>query len=204
VVGNPELKPEEGKSLELGVACSRESAPVPWTFEVVGFGRDSDDLILFVPNSQGTAVARNIGAAEIRGAEASVALRWGEAWSLDASGTLQRARDDTGGFTDGNPLVGIPERTGYLGLGWRHRGLAARWEVTYVGENSTTAIDDPDFYLSSRTLHDASLRYEWSRGVTVGLEARNVFDKLTRDVARFPLPGRAVFVHVGWRHGGAG
>jgi iron complex outermembrane receptor protein len=204
VVGNPDLVPEEGKSLETGVACARESAPVPWAFEVVGFGRDSDDLILFVPNSQGTAVARNIGAARIRGAEASVALGWGDAWSLDASGTLQRARDDTGGYTDGNPLVGIPERTGYLGLGWRHGRLAARWEVTYVGENSTTAVDDPDFYLSSRTLHDVSLRYRWTQGITVGLDARNVFDRMTRDVARFPLPGRAVFVHVGWRHGGAG
>ena len=42
-----------------------------------------------------------------------------------------------------------------------------------------------------------------SYGWTVGVDVRNVLDRDTRDVARYPLPGRAVFLHLGWRTGSA-
>ena len=101
--------------------------------------------------------------------------------------------------------MGIPDRSGYLGLGWGHRNLDVLWEITYVGENSTTTLDDdPDTRLGSRVLHDLNARYRWSHGLTFGLDVRNVFDRSTRDVARFPLPDRLVFLHVGWRMGDKG
>ena len=34
------------------------------------------------------------------------------------------------------------------------------------------------------------------------LDVRNIFDLNTLDVLRYPLPGRVILLHLGWRWGG--
>ena len=50
-------------------------------------------------------------------------------------------------------------------------------------------------------IHDLLLSYTWRGGFNVGLDIRNVFDRRTLDLSRYPLPDRVLFVHVGWRLG---
>ena len=202
VVGNPALRPERGIAAELGLIRQWDLPRFPIELEVVGFGRDVEDLILLIPNSQATAVAQNISGAEVYGLEAAISVRAPHGLSLGAGGTLQRAIDRSGTFPDGKPLVYQPETLGFLGLAWDHGHYHAKWDATYVGSNSSDRLDTPALRMPSRVLHDLALTYQFRGGLKLGLDVRNLFDRLTRDVARYPLPDRVVLLYVGWGTGG--
>jgi iron complex outermembrane receptor protein len=204
LAGNPNLRAETGEAAEVGVGCAGVSGEKPWSVEMAAFGRDVEDLIVFVPVSQGVARASNLGAARIRGIEAAAALRVPGGWSFEVSGTFQDATDQSGGPADGKPLVYQPQELGYLGVAWGRGPVSARWDVTYVGENSTDRLDTPVFRLPSRVLNDLFVSYSWRNGLVASLDVRNVFDLNTVDVLRYPLPGRVILLHLGWRWGGPG
>jgi len=199
VRGNPGLRPERGTSAEVGVVRRFGSGDLRAEAEIVAFGRDTEDLILLWPTSLSSSVARNLGAAEVRGVEASLTLALPHGFSVDAAGTLQSTEDTSGGFSDGKPLVYHPERQGYLGLGLTRGPWSLHWEVTYVGENSADALDTPLWRMPSRVVHDVAVDLAAGAGFSVGLEARNLFDRQVRDVARYPLPDRVLLLHLGWR-----
>ena len=195
VLGNSALDPESGETVELGLAWKRERPRVGWNVEAVGFGRRVDDLISLILTSQATSQPRNIATAEVYGLELSVAADWPWGLELYAAGTLQRATDT--GFDEPIPLQ--PEEMAFLGCSFERRGWEGRWEMTYVGENSTGTLDEPAFRLPSRIVHDVALGFRWDRGVKLGVEARNLFDRQVRDLASYPLPARVLLVHLGWR-----
>jgi iron complex outermembrane receptor protein len=199
LAGNPNLRAESGEVAELGLGCGGRRQARPWSLELAAFGRDVDDLILFVPVSQGVAKAFNLAAARIVGVEGALTWQGPWGWSLEASGTLQDTSNESGGPTDGEPLVYQPDKLGYVGLAWARGPLSIRWDITYVGENSTDRLDTPALRLPSRSLHDLFVTYRTSRGLILSLDVRNVFDDRTLDVLRYPLPGRVVLGHVGWR-----
>jgi iron complex outermembrane receptor protein len=203
LVGNPALLPERGEALELGAAYRAGPSRV---LELVGFARRTDDLIRFVEVSQGIARPENIAESEVHGVELLLALALDRGlWrglGLDLGATLQRTEDRTPGPSQGKRLPYQPETLGYLGIDWQRGGFTARWDITYTGENSIDRLDTPVFRIPERWIHDLLVSYRWRRGPTVGLDVRNVFDRQTRDLGRFPLPDRVLFVHVGWRVGG--
>jgi outer membrane cobalamin receptor len=197
IVGNPELRPEQGAKVEVGVARAR--GRTRRSGELVAFATRAEDLITFVANSQGTAIARNIGVAEIVGIEASASWAGPGGLTLTGSATLQDAEDASGGVADGRPLVGQPERMAYAGALWRRGRWDAGWELHYVGENAASPPDFHELRLPARVLHDVRFGWTHRSGVRVGVEVDNVFDREAVDVARFPLPGRLLFVSINWR-----
>lgn len=201
VLGNPRLDPETGTKWELGGTWTRELARgVRVDAELVAFGSRTDDLILLEPTSPATAKARNVARAAVDGVEAFVGLSGWRGISVALAGTLQAAEDRSRGPRDGEPLAGVPERSGSAQLAWADAGWDAAWDAIYVGENAPGPSIDDDQRLPSRVLHD--LRVGWTHGrsgVRIGIEVRNVFDRRTVDVFRYPLPGRSVFVSLGWR-----
>jgi outer membrane receptor protein involved in Fe transport len=50
-------------------------------------------------------------------------------------------------------------------------------------------------------IHDLGVWWNVAAGIRIGLDVDNVLDRETRDVARFPLPGRLIFLSLGWRMG---
>ncbi len=199
VVGNPRLKPETGVKAELGYALGERDWS-GWRLggELVAFGSRLDDMILLWPNAQGVVIPRNIASAQLYGLEGSIALRVPGNVTIEASGTLLHSEDTSGGFADGNPLPGRPAEEGFLAARWSPGRWQLGWEVTYVGENSTDPLNLPRYRIPARSLNDARVARAFGRGFTVGLEARNVFNVQTRDVLRFPLPGRMVFASLSW------
>jgi len=200
VVGNPALVPESGWSVEVGGSYRRSRARVPWTVEVVAFGREVEDLIALQPNSQATLAPRNLRSASVVGVEGSLALRLPKGFNLEATGTLRRSEDRSGGDGDGESLLYQPDRLGYVGAGWNWKRLRTRWDLTYVGENRF-GNHPAGQWLPARVIHDLMVAWDAPAGWTIGVDVRNILDRDTRDVARYPLPGRAVFVHLGWRTG---
>jgi len=199
VVGNPRLVPESGWAAEAGGDYRHERSRTPWSVELVAFGREVEDLIVLQPNSQATSVPRNLLSATVAGLEGSFAVRLPAGFALDASGTVRRSEDTSGGPGDGKSILYQPDELGYLGVSWSGRRLRSQWDVTYVGENRTGYIAGE--WLPSRVIHDVMVGWDAPAGWSFGIDVRNVLDRETRDVARYPLPGRTVFVHLGWTTG---
>jgi iron complex outermembrane receptor protein len=227
VVGNPELRPESGWSVDGGfeLAARRWRAVERAGLDVVGFYRSVDDLIQLVPNSQVTFVAANAGAATVAGLEASGALRvdWGTAarsrlpgWALVRAGitymdAVDRSRDFA--YLEGRQLPLRPrvELFARLEAGWGP--IVGAYEIDYTSGNFLDPYNA--FSVPRRVFHSAELSVDlrrW-RGPTVTLLARNLTDRIVEvvpvqghgqlrrpvaDVAGFPLPGLTVFLTARW------
>ncbi|HXV75759.1 MAG TPA: TonB-dependent receptor [Candidatus Polarisedimenticolaceae bacterium] len=199
LIANPTLVPESGVTAELGYARGHRSGRLPWSVELVGFARRAKNLIRFVSVSQGTAVARNLADVESYGVEGSLSARPVRGLTVDASATVQRAEDLSPGYTSGKALPYQPELLAYLGAGYARGRLQARWEATYTGANATDSLDTPELRLPERIIHDVNLELLLPGGFALGVDLRNIFDRRTLDLLRHPLPGRTLFVHLGWR-----
>lgn len=96
-VGNPNLQPEDSRNLNLSIGGRIPLASRALTWQVTGFARDIDNLIDVgyddpaYPNGRYENVA---GTVKVRGAETSIAAPLGSAFSLDASYTYTRSRDE--------------------------------------------------------------------------------------------------------------
>ncbi len=201
IVGNPALDPERGTNADLGatLALRREGERL---HEVRGtlafFATDADDMILYEANSQSTVIARNTGAARIRGVELDLGMALGARATFGLNAVRQSARDASGSYSDGNwlPMRARDEVSARAGV--RIGAGRAAWEFTYVGPNYTDRSNNDASLLPSRYLHDLS--YQWPIGdrLTAMLEVKNVFDDLTVDVMRYPLPGRSFGGRLQW------
>ncbi|HKQ97211.1 MAG TPA: TonB-dependent receptor, partial [Candidatus Polarisedimenticolia bacterium] len=201
IVGNPALEPESGRNLDLGATLSFQRPGARFhdlLGTLSGFATDADQMILFEANSQSTVIARNTGAARIRGVELDLGMALGARVTCGFNAVRQTAKDASGSYTDGNwlPMRARDEVSARAGL-LAGRGRLA-WEFTYVGPNFTDPSNNEAALLPSRYLHDLSYRWPVGAHMTATVEVRNVFDDLTVDVMRYPLPGRAFGGRLEW------
>jgi len=94
--GNPNLRPEESRSFELGL--SDKAIWGNWSLNA--YETRIDDLIAF---DASTFAPANIDQARIRGLEAVLGIRLGN-WDLNANLTLLDPKNHSGGANDGNVL----------------------------------------------------------------------------------------------------
>jgi len=211
--GNPDLEAESGVAGDLGVVWRGET----WRAETTLIASYSEDLIVFVQNSQRTARAANVGTARTSGAELALSidplrhLRGSIAYTyLDPVNLTTNAEEY------GKQLPGRARHDAFSRLELRELPLGPlrlmlAWEVDvvsgmYLDQNERRPV-------ATRALHGAELRASPRRpaGLTLAVQARNLFDVRTAEVGRFPdepvtrpiedylgypLPGRAVFATV--------
>ncbi len=195
-IGNPELDTETSVNWDIG-----------WVLELPGngiinrifmeyayFGSNADDLIVFVQNSQVTARAENIGAADIWGHEVS--------WSVSAFGhlrfygnyTFQNAKDDSNTFSRGNQLPGRPRHELHQGIEWFANLGKLSYELDYISQNFLDRGNlDP---VDNRLLHNLSLTLTplgHNKHLKLTFEVKNLTDNQVGDFRGFPLPGRSFF-----------
>jgi iron complex outermembrane receptor protein len=203
IIGNPALRPESGVNADLGITASVARPGGRFRdlrAEAVVFETRADDLILYVFNSQSTVVARNIGAAHIRGVELSLSFAAGRRFTGSLNAARQWTVDTSDTYTNGRqlPLRPRDEISASAGL-LAGRGRVA-WDFTYVGPNYTDTINSEGGRLPSRYLHDLSYRRPLSAHLEASFEVRNIFDDHTVDAMRFPLPGRAFGARLQWSY----
>ncbi|MCH8498792.1 MAG: TonB-dependent receptor [Marinobacter sp.] len=85
--GNPDVQPEKGGSLEVGVGGQFTN----WFWDAVIYQNDVKNLIAFT-NVGGVFAPFNVAEARIRGAELSGGFNWHD-WTLRASGAVLDPRD---------------------------------------------------------------------------------------------------------------
>lgn len=201
VSGTPGLDPEEGVNRDIGVVATFDAGRhLRAVFiEVVYLNNAIDNLIIYFPNSQFTSRPVNIGSARITGWEASFS---GVFWNrLRVAGNYARLDGtDTGPvpFYRGNSLPGRPRDEVALSADYSFRRWNVAYEFQWIGPNY---LDPANLSLvPGREIHGAAVR--WSvldEQVVLSAEGRNLTNNQISDVNGFPLPGRSVFVTVGFK-----
>ncbi len=201
VLGNPLLEPERGRSFDAGFIATRVGSDGMLRqvrLELTYFETRADNLIQFVPTGQVRVVARNTGQARIRGGELGLSLAIGPRFSGTLNATRQRAVNTSGDFADGKLLSGRPRDE----VSTRMDLSLGRWNLyhafTYVGPNFVDRQNTASKAMPARYLHDVGFHLDLGRALSAGLEIKNVGDRETFDVARFPLPGRSVVGRLIW------
>ncbi len=139
-VGNPDLKPEKSKNLNLSVGAILSS----FQFELTVFKRDITDYIASVPLTIAGVVGESFENSDdevnIEGVELSTVVQLNQSLSTQISYTHTRAL-----FNDeGEQLKNIPEHQAKLSLDYRNPGSSwgASLNVNHVGKvNDTTQRD---------------------------------------------------------------
>lgn len=174
IFGNPDLEPETTASRELGI----EGDAGRWSWSVTGFDTDFENLIVFEPP---TFQAVNVGRAESRGVEASLALAAGR-----FRGRLEATWLDAENLDTGEPLVRRPEESASLLVWWR----PADWTLSAAGRYVGERPDLGGIVLPSHAVADLAAAWSARRWLEPYARVENAFDEEYEEVAGFPAPGR--------------
>lgn len=206
VLGNPDLRPEEGLTLDGGIVydASWLTAGDAWSFEVRGFGSWMEDLIQYAQNAQGVSRPDNVSSAQLAGVEIGT---WGDVlqhlrfrgsltWlsALDTSETLARS---------GKRLPFRPEWQAFARLegydrplGWVH-AWGARVELEVMAGDvldHANLVRPPARVLLGLGAWIALAQDQ----VRLDLNVRNVTSSQVQDRAGFPLPGVTAMASLRW------
>jgi outer membrane receptor protein involved in Fe transport len=161
--------------------------------EIVYLDNDTEDIILFFPNSHYAYAPVNFTSASIRGLESTFACSLPRSIRLSGSYTYLDHRD-TGPipYYNGNRLPAGPV---HQALG-RVEVVRTRWrveyELNYIGANYLDLANMIE--VPAREIHNLLLEFSVPRrGITLSLEGRNLGDNQISDVNGFPLPGRSFY-----------
>jgi len=191
VIGNTGLSPEKGKSYDIGFSWSLGGGARTALFEASYFKADTDNLIVFMQNSQRVARADNIGRAKVRGFELALSAELSPSWSLSANHTYQNARDDSDvAFWRGNMLPGRREREFNSRLAFERAPWKAWHQFSRSGAGYHDRANIQPF--PSGDVHSVGASFSRSNS-TFTIEGKNLTDNRVSDYIGFPLPGKAFF-----------
>lgn len=193
IAGSSDVVPEKGIQRDLGIDFERHIGRLRLNAEVAAFHNRADHLITFLPQSQRTFVARNIGAVRLEGEEWSLQLApaTGRRWKLEGNYTRLRSKDlgtDQSWYA-GNVLPGRPEHELFARATVAAGPLELAYRFEHLGQNYLDRANRQ--YVARRDLHGVDLSARL-RALRLQLGLRNLTDNRTEDVAGFPLPGRTV------------
>ncbi len=200
IIGNPKLDPERGFNWDIGLAF----VPLDGDFlravrlEAIYFYSDVDDRILFIQNSQRTAVAENVASSRSQGVELTAAAHFPAGFRASANATFQATEDlSPAPSRHGNDLPGQPRNDVAMRVEWRERPVTLFTELEYIGSNFLDPANLEE--VSDRVLVSSGFKIRVTDEITLAFDARNLADDRVSDVIGYPLPGRSFFGSVEWR-----
>jgi vitamin B12 transporter len=181
--GNPDLKPEQSRSAELGLSRQLGS----WNWAVNAYQTRIDQLIALDSNY----FPMNVSKARIRGVEGQLGVNLG-GWQLQGYASWLQPRNDDGGVNDGRVLQRRPEHTARIDLDRR----IGEWGIGATVNGAGRAFDDAANRHALGGYSTTDLRASWHFAPGWQLEARiaNVFDRQYETVWYYNQPGRSGFL----------
>ena len=186
--GNPELGPEESKSLNLGVGQDLGD----WRWALDAFETRVDDLIGY--NSAFELIQAD--EARIRGGEFSVDASVGE-WELALQLSHVDPRNRSEGANRGNLLTRRARNTGRVDVDRAFGAL--RFGVTVNGAGHRYDDAANTVRLGGYATTDLRLEYAINPDWTLQARATNVFDRDYETIAWYNQPGREFGLSLRWR-----
>ena len=201
VIGNPDLKAEEGINFDGGFEVNWLSRN-PWfkrlSLSTAYFGSNVEDLITFVYDSRGIGKAENISKAGIRGVESQITIDFLKFFRLVGNATWQDPLNESDVKAFNGKILPGRWQTSYLGrLEGSYAGFKAFGEwiletgMYYDSANLLPAKD--------KTLINGGISYLF-HSFLFSVEGTNLGDELYEDFNGYPMPGRAFYFTVGYRY----
>jgi outer membrane cobalamin receptor len=198
VIGNPDLKPEEGINADIGMTFKMRNLKLGKLTvnnlfgEVVYFSNKVDDLILFQQTSQRTIEPTNISQAESQGVEFNWGFTLNNHFGLSGNYAYQDAKNTSDiPYLNGKKLPGIPENEFFLRPEFFNRWIRIFYEYNFLSENYLDQVNIRK--VDERTIHNAGISFYPFKFTTLTFEVKNIGDEQVSDVLGFPLPGRSYF-----------
>ena len=190
-IGNPELKPEESTSWEIGW----EQTVGAFSYSATWFEADLKNEIFTAFNPDFTSTAQNrAGKSERSGVE--YAARWQAAPNLAFSGqtTFLDSQNEAG-----IDEIRVPEATASLAADWQvnPQGFRLGAALDYVGKQGDQDFGPfpaRDVTLGAYTLASLTAEYPLTDHIALTLRGENLFDQTAVDVFGYNGPGAGVFV----------
>lgn len=190
-IGNPELKPEQSQSWEIGW----EHAAGPFKWSATYFEADLDNEIFTAFNPDFTSTARNRARkSERSGVEFAGRWQAQETLTLAGQATVFRSQDNAGAEE-----IRVPDMTASISADWQAQaeGLRLGLALDHVGEQG-----DFDFgpfparrvALQAYTLATLTAEYPLTDRLALTLRGENLLDETATDVFGYDGPGAGVFV----------
>lgn len=199
VVGNADLVPERGWNADVGVSVTRApSVDRSLLASLTLFGATVEDLIAWRAYSYQTR-AENLSRARVWGVETELRARLGR-FGATAQATLTDARDRGNvASSAGQQIPYHPRYRGYGRAEWRQPVRAFVWSA-YADAEGVAGMDRaPRVPVPARALLGLGLAVEHPRaGLRLVASAANLGDNRGEDFLAYPLPGRSIFVSLGW------
>ena len=203
--GNPDLKPEQSTSGEIGVEQGLAGDRI--TLRATYFHQRFKDLIQYsaTPVGPNSANFVNVADAAAQGVEVGVQAALGAGRSLDASYTYLESRD----LATNERLQRRPSHAGSLRLGstFAARGSASL-SAMFTGDRADfdySTYPSPPVTLPPHTRVDAAATYALIRGPAPGLAVNarieNLLDARYEDVKNFPAARRTLWLGAELRFG---
>ncbi|QDH69038.1 TonB-dependent vitamin B12 receptor [Marilutibacter alkalisoli] len=181
--GNPDLKPEESKSWELGLA--RRGDAINWRIDA--FDTRADNLIAY---DAGIFLPNNIESARMRGAEVGMDTELA-GWVVNASASFVDT-ENREGFFAGNKLPRRADHNARIDID-RDFG-AVRLGLTGVAEGSRYDDVANSTRLGGYATFDLRAEYAFHPDWTLQARVANLFDRKYETVAWYNQPGREWFL----------
>ena len=201
VTGESSLSSESGINKDIGVIFTPGKVGFINEFflEALYLYNETDDLILFFPNSQSTVRPHNIGKARVRGIEISSSGRFPAGFLVSGNYAWLDSRDiGPIPYYNGNRLPGRPIHKSSLTIEYYRTKWSLSWQFDHMGSNYLDRYNTKE--AGSRDIHNMILVTKpFVDGLSLTIEAYNLTDRRTADVSGFPLPGRSFYASLNFK-----
>ena len=186
-LGNPDLKPEESKALDIGLDYKIDGGR--GQISVSYFNQDVDNKIEY---SGATDSYFNIAGAETSGTEIDVYYSLTDWLNVSAAYAFIDAEDNTG-----SRLIGVPEHSGDITFGINPDGpLSGVVLLRYNGEETDISTATVDDWIRV----DINSAYDLSKNVEFYGRIENLFDEQYQQVLGYGTPGASGYIGVKLRY----
>ncbi len=201
--GNPDLLPEEGYSMELGLEGRQHFGDHSVEGDLTAYRTDTDNWILWIPGYKGYWEPRNISRVLSQGIELSAGIKgYMGRLGYSLSGTYAYTssvnygdRDIWGEEAYGKQLVYIPLHSGNFMIKLMYRHYTLGWQHNSYSERYTTSSNDVSrrdrlypYFMNNVTLgRELELK---NISLSAELKVHNIFNETYHSVLYRPMPGR--------------
>ncbi|MEZ4721854.1 MAG: TonB-dependent receptor [Flavobacteriales bacterium] len=193
--GNPQLKPEEGETIELGMAWKNDNADIKLTY----FDSRYRNRIRWLPTGSIFSPV-NIASSHSHGVE----VHWSSSHRFNVIIIEPFANmaftNSTGIIKDGgsrHSLSYSPANQGSVGVDLIKANLSLSTWCEYVSKRFIT--NDESAYMPAYALLSTRLAWKHKCGIETGLTVSNMFDTDYQNLPWRPMPGRSFQMSINYR-----
>ncbi len=188
--GNLDLQPEKSLQAEVGQELQISTLEL----SIVGFIIDTEDLLRWVPSTDGVWRPENTEETLNYGLEATA--DWnrnlnGHIFNFSGTYAYTRALDQE----NGNQLIFVPKHKATASAGYGFGNFNSYFQMLYNGEVFTSS--DNRYSLESYTVANAGLGYDLiTQKLNLELEVRNISNASYLSMPSKPMPGRSFYTSL--------